>query len=722
MIGLLPWSLGLAAPLPGVGPRDLSSDGLSEAQRSGLAALVLDAGVDAARATPGELDALYRTACNGGWAPACGSADWRDADDPVAAMGAALQEACRAGDRLACIPVAWSLVLVDRIPSNDAPDPGQGVRWLVRSCDAGVARACAEIGALRVEGVGLPHDPDDGFVRLLGACDRGEANACTIAGGLAASEEPPTGTTVDQGLALIRRGCARGDGLGCQILADVQDQLDELDPVLLEHLSRACDLGMGTSCNRLGVAESRRTVGSDIDLATHRYDIGDLYLRACVLDDPYGCMNLGEVYKEGLGRPADRELASELFLLACDMGLGEGCSAMADHLQSGSLAGYAMSIDGLYQQACDQGDPDACAKLKDPKALRPRYRRSTARTHTLFLPSARPYLGIGLGMISSSTLPRLGPNQALTVHIEGLAQDLRDRNQTLLAVDWRMQPAPWGARIAMGTNVWGAVPDEGGSAAPTPADLVAAVVRIDGDRRLSQRIGIGLSVAGTSSLYGDVREQHGRVTAALTHDPAAPSPVHLRGARTSAAVYAGGTVGVADQSHVGLVLADQRSIARVEAATGRTALALVTDGVVATRIGGIAPWLEHVHQAHLSPTISNRPWLRGHPVAGFGGATAVRGALSLRWAFAEYHGLREHIGLVLSPFAEVGAAAGQRQPTWPLRDAWRTDAGLALLVDYNRRQQIRLEAIVVPSDAGIGAVAGLYLEGILAPWDRTGAP
>lgn len=83
-----------------------------------------------------------------------------------------------------------------------------------RACDAGVARACTQLGTLVWQGRGSAADPARAYSLYMRACDGGDAAGCFSAGichrtGACAEKNDA------KALELLKRACAGGDARAC---------------------------------------------------------------------------------------------------------------------------------------------------------------------------------------------------------------------------------------------------------------------------------------------------------------------------------------------------------------------------------------------------------------------------------------------------------------------------------------------------------------------------
>ena len=114
----------------------------------------------------------------------------------------------------------------------------------------------------------------------------------------------------------------------------------------------ACELGDGVACGILGFKSG------DINKAISFYE------KACELDNPYGCFNLGDMYENGNGVAKDINKANSLYEKACELGRGYACSYLGIRYENGN--GVAKDINkanSLFEKACELDNGEACFYL-----------------------------------------------------------------------------------------------------------------------------------------------------------------------------------------------------------------------------------------------------------------------------------------------------------------------------------------------------------------------
>lgn len=86
--------------------------------------------------------------------------------------------------------------------------------------------------------------------------------------------------------------------------------------------------------------------------------------KKCLAQDFEACRNLGVMYAEGLGVPADPKRATALFAQACNGKNLSACNALALSLAEGmGVERNPERAAEVYQQACDGGHMMACRNL-----------------------------------------------------------------------------------------------------------------------------------------------------------------------------------------------------------------------------------------------------------------------------------------------------------------------------------------------------------------------
>ena len=90
----------------------------------------------------------------------------------------------------------------------------RAVELFTRVCDAGVARACNQLGSLVWQGRGVSADPARAYSLYMRACDGGDAAGCFSAGICHRTGACATKSDADA-TKLLKRACEGGDSRAC---------------------------------------------------------------------------------------------------------------------------------------------------------------------------------------------------------------------------------------------------------------------------------------------------------------------------------------------------------------------------------------------------------------------------------------------------------------------------------------------------------------------------
>jgi TPR repeat protein len=263
---------------------------------------------------------------------------------------------CQKGDGASCDRFG-SLVARGKAGT---PDPARALAAFQKSCDAGYANGCANLG-IRLA-FGPSHDAVKGAAAFARGCGLGSARSCEIAGEAALQSD------AQQALKLFSKGCDGGDFIACTnagfILAGgggASVQRD--DAKALEFARRACFGGEAVACGNAGYKiELGESVPADPGAALV------LYARACKLQDSQ-CFRGGMLLATGAaGVPKDDAAAKQLLDKSC--GAGGGTASMACVVAGGlygsagkaAPAGLDHTISTMKPQ-CDQKEGRACTFL-----------------------------------------------------------------------------------------------------------------------------------------------------------------------------------------------------------------------------------------------------------------------------------------------------------------------------------------------------------------------
>lgn len=130
---------------------------------------------------------------------------------------------------------------------------GGPVAELQSACDAGSASACAKLGTLYREGIGIAVDECRAATLFEKSCTGGGAQGCV---GLALMYEDGLCVEQDGGraVALYEKACTGGAGMGCKSLGDLYQAGEGVarNPErALAYLRKACQLGVSAACNEI---------------------------------------------------------------------------------------------------------------------------------------------------------------------------------------------------------------------------------------------------------------------------------------------------------------------------------------------------------------------------------------------------------------------------------------------------------------------------------------
>jgi TPR repeat protein len=117
-------------------------------------------------------------------------------------------------------------------------------------CEAAEAHGCAELGKSMIWGINVPVDSHGGQAVLEKACALDHAEACFLVAQWLSSLAPMAERDDVRARKLFDKSCTLGNGSGCATMANLLDVTK--DPRATEYVSRACDLGIASSCWQLG--------------------------------------------------------------------------------------------------------------------------------------------------------------------------------------------------------------------------------------------------------------------------------------------------------------------------------------------------------------------------------------------------------------------------------------------------------------------------------------
>lgn len=261
---------------------------------------------------------------------------------------------------------------------------------LERACDKGHALACAGWAKMAEDNQGVELSPERRATLLGLGCDKGDANACYRLGHhLLASTKSPTPDNLKRAHELFDKACNGEDAHGCMELGveaktgrygskDVAKAVtwltDACDGNIAEgcyelgdlqvapgtavhnpargrsHLDKACTLGAGVACERLGLLMETGD--------KHVARAEQLHGRACELERWNSCLAVGRYQLEASPAAAERA-----FDKACRADIAAGCFEQAKLLDGRTpgletAPGQALP---LYEKACAKDVQPACS-------------------------------------------------------------------------------------------------------------------------------------------------------------------------------------------------------------------------------------------------------------------------------------------------------------------------------------------------------------------------
>ncbi|EDQ05052.1 Putative beta-lactamase HcpC [Sulfitobacter indolifex] len=265
-----------------------------------------------------------------------------------------LARACEAGVTAECLGVANRLHGID-----DAT----AVRLWQRSCEAGQAPGCTNLGMSLMNGIGVERNPREAAWRFEIGCHRGDPTACNNLGTmLLVGQGYPK--DVEEAKRLFSSACGAGFAIGCTNFGTALDMpgatREEIEKSSAM-FQRGCDNGDPAGCTSLGLSYfTGRGVARDFVRAA------DLSEKGCTGGDPRGCTNLGTSYRDGTGVVTDANKAVALYTKGCEGGHAGGCTMLGYMISNGfGVDGDSMRGLSLYKQGCRTGDLQGCLLAAD---------------------------------------------------------------------------------------------------------------------------------------------------------------------------------------------------------------------------------------------------------------------------------------------------------------------------------------------------------------------
>ena len=148
---------------------------------------------------------------------------------------------------------------------------------------------------------------------VLAGCEGGEAQACAHAAKAAEGKRNNA-----EAARLYEKACTGGVAAACTTLAYGIFDRDKAGAA--KHLGRACELGDGPACTRLG---SMHWAGQGVPTdSTRAYSLS---MQGCEKGDPRGCFAVAACHKSGQCAEKDEAKATAFMKRACDGGDKTAC-------------------------------------------------------------------------------------------------------------------------------------------------------------------------------------------------------------------------------------------------------------------------------------------------------------------------------------------------------------------------------------------------------------
>jgi uncharacterized protein len=243
----------------------------------------------------------------------------------------------------------------------DAPqDLRKAAEYLRLACNAGSARACADLGALQrasLEGAG---DSTSRVALWQKACDLGNVGCGELASAYLAGD----GVQRDPAKAvdILEKACNADVAVACWNLAALNDRGEAISqnrPRAALLAAKACVLGEVEGCSA-----APQLIEAGVGVAAEAVALTAALARACEGGEAQGCYELGLAHGLGLGVTKDLVKASRLHETACKGERLVACSALGKaHLIGEGVPQDAVKARTVLAKACSGGKQGACFDL-----------------------------------------------------------------------------------------------------------------------------------------------------------------------------------------------------------------------------------------------------------------------------------------------------------------------------------------------------------------------
>jgi TPR repeat protein len=260
---------------------------------------------------------LARRGCATGNARACVAlAHYRTVKGEVTPALKDMEDACRAGEWLACTSAARSHLR----GSGVARDVQVGISLVQRGCELGDDVSCSIQSVYYRTGEGLPKDVTRGVSMAAEACGQGSGHGCANSGW---AYQYGAGVPKDESRAATYydRACKMGESLGCANYASLRYAQDP--PLSRKLFEEACAMLSYRACATAGGMYERGHGG-----LKNASRAAELYQLACNDTTNFsnsavlGCTELARLHEQGIGVPKNEVTAKMLYAKACKLYFG----------------------------------------------------------------------------------------------------------------------------------------------------------------------------------------------------------------------------------------------------------------------------------------------------------------------------------------------------------------------------------------------------------------
>lgn len=266
-------------------------------------------------------------------------------------------------------PKSASATLNAGIEAARKGDYKQALSMFNTACDQGNPAGCFGVGVMFMYGAGVESDTQKAIKYYQKGCAGGDPTACANLG-MIYDEAPNMGNNKQKAAEMYMTGCAGGDVDACNNIgwayANGSGVPKDLNKAL-QYYRFACDAGSQLGCYNLGLLGNANNI---YGINANSLNPVDLNYVACNAGDIVGCANLGWIYAQGLdGAPINYGLAAQYFNTACIGGVASSCNNLGVLYEQGrgltQNAGQALE---MYSLACEAGLDNGCQNYKNLKA------------------------------------------------------------------------------------------------------------------------------------------------------------------------------------------------------------------------------------------------------------------------------------------------------------------------------------------------------------------